>query len=228
MTSRGPLRGGLPGRARASLTGAAPHPDPDELPVIGPLSGAFVDDIPRPAERRPARTSPRAPVQQINLARCRVTGVRELGNAEKFLSEERKIYPNNSKTATLTKEISVSNSIARTVTIESSKLKGNSGEAGVTFIGFATVRGQAQQQLNERYSVATQNSVTISEKTTIEIPPGSTVEHVIQWKLVSLNGIAVLGETPRFSPSFDLAMVPYQVPLRLTYTETLNDVPRRL
>lgn len=166
------------------------------------------------------------PARVIDLSRCRITSFREQGTVETFLSEERKIYPNNSRTATLTKEISVSNSVARTVTIEKSELKGNNAEAGVTLVGFAAIQAQVQRQLNQRYSVTTENSVTIGEKTTIAIPPASTVEHVIRWKLISTAGIAVLGETPRFSPSFDLAEVPYRVPSRLTYTETINDIPQ--
>lgn len=166
------------------------------------------------------------PVRRVNLAKSYVTAIREQGTTDIFISEERKIYPNNSKVATLTKEVSISNSVARTITVESSKLKAHNAEAGITLIGFVAIQGQIQQQLSERYSVATQNSITISEKTTIQVPPASTVEHVIQWKLVSLNGIAILGESPRSSLSSSLAEVPYRVPLRLTYTEVLNDVPQ--
>jgi hypothetical protein len=164
------------------------------------------------------------PVREINLARCRVTDVREQGRVETFLSEERKKYPNGSKTATLTKQVSVSNTISRTVTIQWGKLKAYSAGAGVTLVGLVAIQSQVQQQLSKNYSVEMQNSITISETTTIEVPPGCTVEHVIKWKLASLSGVAVLGETPRFSSSVDLAEVPYQVPLRLTYTEDLNDV----
>jgi len=172
----------------------------------------------------PAKAPP--PVRRINLARSYVTQVVEQGEVSKLLSEERKIYPNNSKVATLTKEVSIANSIVRTVTIESSRIKAHNAEAGVTLIGFAAVQAQLQTQLNRRYSVETQNSISISERTTIQVPPASTVGHVIQWKLISLNGLAVIGESSRSSSPLELAEVPYQVPLRLTYTETLNDVPR--
>jgi hypothetical protein len=165
------------------------------------------------------------PLQRIDIGRCRITGIREQATLETLLSEERKTYPNSSKNATLTKEIGVSNSIARTVTIEASKLRAHNAQAGITLLGFASIQGQVQQQLNQRYSVTAENSITVSEKTTIQIPPNSTVEHVIQWKVVILNGLAILGETPRFSQSFDLAEVPYHLALRLTYTESLHDVP---
>jgi hypothetical protein len=184
--------------------------------VLNPRSRGLPGGVPNARALTPAR--------KINLARCYVTGVTNQEKIETFLSEERKIYPNNSKVATLTKEVSISNSIVRTVTVESSKLRAHNAEAGVTLFGFATIQGQVQQQLNERYSVTTENSISISEKTTIQVPPASTVEHVIQWKLVSLNGIAVLGESAPSPSSYNLAEVPYQVPLRLTYTETLNDV----
>ena len=121
-------------------------------------------------------------VGKIDLARCHVTGIREQGSIETFLSEERKTYRNSSKSATLTKEIDISNCLARTVTIEAGKLRAHNAQAGITLLGFGSIQGQLQQQLNQRYSVAVQTSITINEKTTIQIPPNSVVEHVIQWR----------------------------------------------
>jgi hypothetical protein len=161
--------------------------------------------------------------RKIDLAGCSVTEIRKLGQIEKHLSEERKRYPNNSKTATLTKEVSVSNAITREVMIESSQLKAHNAEAGITLIGFAAIQGQVQNQLNQTYAVTTQSTITISEATTIEIPPQSIIEHVIQWKVISESGLVILG--PRLPTASRLAEVPYHIPLRLTYTEEINDVP---
>jgi hypothetical protein len=173
----------------------------------------------------PAKNAP-MPARRVSLAGCHVTEVREIGEIERFLSEERKTYENNSKSATVTKELSVSNSIVRTVTIETSELKGHNAQAGVTLFGFAQIQGTLQQQLNQRYSVATQSSVSISEKTSIQIPPATVIEHVIRWKLISLNGLAFLGKLASPASSLILAEVPYQVPLRLTYTDAVNDVEK--
>jgi len=126
----------------------------------------------------------------------------------------------------VTKELSVSNSIARTVAIEANRVTARNAEGGVTLFGFASIHGSVQQQLNQRYSVTTQSSVSISEKTTITIPPATVIEHVIQWKLVSLNGLAFLGKSGPSPSSLILAEVPYHVPLRLTYTEAINDVKK--
>ena len=161
--------------------------------------------------------------RKIDLAGCSVTEIKEFGQIEKHLPEERKRYPNNSKTATLTKEVSVSNSITREVMIESSQLKAHNAEAGITLIGFAAIQGQVQNQLNQTYAVTTQSTITISETTTIEIPPQSIIEHVIQWKVISESGLVILG--PRLPTASRLAEVPYHIPLRLTYTEEINDVP---
>jgi hypothetical protein len=194
--------------------------DPVKSPPATGASGNLQQFSGAPIAKIPPR------VREIDLSHSHVTGFREQGTtAETFLSEERRMYPNNSK-GKMTKNISVSNSVTREVTIEKGKLTSGSANAGVTFVGFGAIEVQVQRQLNQHYSVTTDNSVTISEQTTIEIPPASTVEHIIRWKLIWLVGIAILGETPRFSPSLDLAEVPYKVPFRLTYTETLNDVPR--
>ena len=166
---------------------------------------------------------PSLPGRKIDLAGCSVTEIKKLGQIEKHLSEERKRYPNNSKTATLTKEVGVSNSITREVMIESGQLKAHNAEAGITLIGFAAIQGQVQNQLNQTYAVTTQSTITISETTTIEIPPQSIIEHVIQWKVISESGLVILG--PRLPTASRLAEVPYHIPLRLTYTEEINDVP---
>ncbi len=210
---------------RAALFKNLPAPDPQEQPPPArSYPGAFSRRTPLQFGEALAARSPTP--RTINLARCHVTELRELGEIERFLSEERKTYPNNSKSATVTKELSVSNSIVRTVTIEASKLKAHNADASVTLFGFASIQGTVQQQLNQRYSVTMQSSVSISEKTTIQLPPNTVVEHVIQWKLVSINGLAFLGASGPSPSSLILAEVPYQVPLRLTYTETVNDIKK--
>jgi hypothetical protein len=181
------------------------------------------DEILTVRSLRPGRTQPSSQGREVDLAGCSVTEIRKIGQVEKRLSEERKRYPNNSKVATLTKEVSVSNTVTREIMIESSQLKAHNAEAGITFFGFAAIQGQVQQQLNQTYSVTTQNTITISETTTIQIPPQSIIEHVIQWKVISESGLAILGR--RLPTASRLAEVPYEVPLRLTYTEEINDVP---
>jgi hypothetical protein len=80
-----------------------------------------------------------------------------------------------------------------------------------------------QQQLSERYSVALESSSSVSDKTSVTIKPYSTIEHIIQWKLVTWIGTALLGKTALPS-SQPIARVPYQVPVRLTYDDDFIDV----
>jgi hypothetical protein len=165
---------------------------------------------------------PSVPVQKINLAGCSVVELRQTGQIERRLSKEMKKYSNDSKVATITKEVSVSNTVEREVTIESGKLRAYNAEAGIPLFGFAGIRGQIQNQLNEVYSVRTQSTITLTEKTTIQIPPDSTIEHIIRWMVVSEQGLAILGRpVPTASR---LAEVPYYVPLKLTYTDEIRDV----
>ena len=173
---------------------------------------------------RTSRPKPSSLAPKLDLTDCRVTGIKEERQLETPLPEERKQYPNNSH-AIFTKELGISNSVTLSVTIESSKVRAHNAEAGITILGFAAIQGQVQQQLSHAYSVTTENTFTISEKTTIQIPPSSTVEHIIRWKVISLNGVAVLGKAVTSSSLSSLAEVPYRIPLRLTYTEEINDVP---
>jgi hypothetical protein len=198
--------------------------------------------FPRPG--RPSRPQPSTSAH-IDLTGCQLTGVKAEREIERPLYSERRQYPNNSSEATLTKEVSISNSVTLSVTTESSHVKAHNAEAGFTILGFAAIQAQVQHELSQLYSVMMETTLTISEKTTIEIPPSCTVEHVIHWMEVSWGGIALLGKpqsfsSPRtipadFSPALresmtfpssqNLAEVPYRIPLRLAYSEELNDVP---
>ena len=137
-----------------------------------PLQSQTPLQFQRPPLLLPAQLPVQA-AQEIDLAQCRVIDVRELGQIETALSEEKQTYSNNSSVATVTKKIAVSNSISRTVMIEDSQLKALNTDAGVTLIGFATIHGQVQQQLTRRHAVTAQEAISISEETTVEIPPNA-------------------------------------------------------
>jgi hypothetical protein len=157
----------------------------------------------------------------IDVADYQLIDVKDEQQIETVLGETKKKYSNDSSVATITQEISISNSVTRAVTTEDEKIKASGGQAGVQIFGFATIEGQIQQQLSHRYSVETEQTLSISEKTTIEIPPLSTIEHTITWKLVGFKGNAILGKT-----SMTLVEVPYWIPRRLTYDSDVRDVPR--
>jgi hypothetical protein len=163
-------------------------------------------------------------VREVDLTGCRVIGVMADKKVETPLPVERREYPNNSSAATLTVEVGISNSITMTVTTEASRVKAHNAQAGVTILGFTAIQAQVQRELSERYAVNVENTFTVSEKLTVEVPPSTTVELLIHWMTVSWNGIAILGKPS--SPTSSFAEVPYSVPARLTYTEELNDVPR--
>ena len=148
--------------------------------------------------------------------------IKEERQVQTFHSEERETYRNNSP-AKVIQERSISQSVTRAVTTESTQLRASNAEAGITILGFAAIQGQIQRQLSQHYVVAMENTLTFNERTTIEIPPYTTVEHIINWKIVSTHGIAVLGKPEIATPG--LAEVPFAIPLRLTYTGEVNNVP---
>lgn len=160
--------------------------------------------------------------RSIDLAGCRVTSFQEKEPVEVPWYVEKNIYPNNTTKSSVTKEVTVSNQRSRTVTIEADKLKAHNVGANVNIMGFVAIQGQVQEQIGERYSVATEGTITLSEVTRIEIPPGSAVEHVIRWIIVYHNGLAILGQ-PSDASNSRLAEVPYRVPWRLKYTDEVND-----
>jgi len=162
------------------------------------------------------------PSRKVDLSGCALVGVTNEQQVEKFLWEQRKRYRNSSG-STVTRELSVTNSITLTVTTESSKLTSYNAEAGVTLLGFASIKGQVQRQLSERYSITRQSTSSVSDKTAVTLKPHMTVEHVIQWKAVTWIGTALLGRPTRGS-SLPIAAVPYQAQVSLTYDDDVIDV----
>jgi hypothetical protein len=171
-------------------------------------------------------TAPGAPgvsVQTVDLTGYGVVSIQQQKQIETYLSETTETYPNYSAKATFSKKLTISNSVARTVTLEKGGLKAHGADAGITFVGFAAVQAQIQQQVSERYAVTAQSTISYSQETTIEIPPEAAVEHVVRWKVVSEHGIAILAASA--VPSSLWAELPYQVPMRLSFEDWIRDVP---
>ena len=169
----------------------------------------------------PASQATPSPVKSINVANYQLLGVKDEQQTEAVLSETSKQYSNDSKVVTVTQEISITNSVTGTVVTEADNIRVSGTQTGFQILGFATIQGQIQHQLGQRYSVQTQNTLSISEKTTIQIPPLSTIEHIITWKMEYVKGNAILGRFLMTSVE-----VPYRIPRRLTYDTQVRDVPR--
>lgn len=163
--------------------------------------------------------------KRLDLSGCSLIKVIDERNINILLPEERNVYRNDSS-GTVTQETSISNSITRTVTTESSKLTAHNANAGITFFGFATIQGHVEQQLSQRYSVALGSTSSISKTSSVSIPPYRSIVHVIQWKIIARAGTALLGKQAwqNWSQSTILAQIPYQVRLRLSYDDYYTDV----
>jgi len=155
------------------------------------------------------------------VANYQLLGVKDEQQTEAVLSETRKQYSNDSKVATVTQEISITNSVSEMVVTEADNIRVSGTQTGFQILGFAAIQGQIQHQLGQRYSVQSQTTLSISEKTTIQIPPLSTIEHIITWKIEHVKGNAILGRFLMTSVE-----VPYRIPRRLTYDPQVRDVPR--
>lgn len=167
--------------------------------------------------------SPRTSTR-VDLSGCSLIRVKDERYVDIFLTPERNVYPNNSS-GTVTQETSISHTITRTVTTESSKLTSYNAQAGITLVGFATIQGQVQKQLGQHYSVTLGSSSSISKKSSVSIPPYSSIEHVIQWKIVTCAGTALLGKRQAQSnrPPIIVAQIQYKVQLRLDFNHYYTD-----
>jgi hypothetical protein len=159
-------------------------------------------------------------VGNIDLTNYRLVGVTDEQWTETVLRQETKTYPNQSS-GRITPKIGITDTVTKSVTFETSKLKSVGAQAGVQILGFASIQGQIQRQLSERYAVEVQRTLSVNEEVQIEVPPHQTIEFMIIWKLVSLTGSALLGA----SVGASRAEVPYSIPQRLTFDWRTRDVP---
>ena len=123
----------------------------------------------------------------------------------------------------MTHEVSIVQEIRQTVTLEDSQLKSSQTGAGITLWGFADIRGAVQNQIAKKHSITTQSTISISRRTTVEMPPNSNLEGTIQWIAVYNEGIAAIGRMNSATP-LELAQIPYKFPVGLKYTFDVRDV----
>lgn len=185
-------------------------PPATSQPRVLNLKGPII----RPATP-PAATS-------INVANYRLLGVKDEQQIETVLRTETKTYPNGSS-GRITPKVGITDSVTKSVTFESSKLKSSGSQGGIRILGFATIQGQIQKQLSERYAVQIQRTLTVSEEIQIEVPPHKAIELSITWKMIWLKGIAILG--PLFGTARAEVEVPYFIPQRLSFDPRTRDIP---
>lgn len=172
-------------------------------------------------EAEPQPAAPRA--RRVSLQNCGLMGTRSERRIEVPLEAEIAPLRNSSTTATVTHEVSIVQEIRQTVTLEDSQLKSSQTGAGVTLWGFADIRGAVQSQIAKKHSITTQSTISISRRTTVEMPPNSHLEGTIQWIAVYTEGIAAIGRINNATP-LELAQVPYKFPVGLKYTFDVRDV----
>ncbi|MEU6800352.1 hypothetical protein [Streptomyces neyagawaensis] len=156
------------------------------------------------------------------MSGSRILGIEEAREPEEEVIEiERHPFTNNSRTSSATRQLEVSNSIERTVQIESSSVSRHGGGATVSVLGLGSVMGQLQQEISKRYALTSRSSLTVRESVSVEVPPRTAVELVVEWKKVCARGDIRLG-TGRHRED---ALIPYRVPVRLTFVAEVKDLP---
>ncbi|MFE6842741.1 hypothetical protein [Streptomyces sp. NPDC057686] len=160
----------------------------------------------------------------IDLTGSRILGIEETaGSEEQVIEVERHPFTNRSRTSSATKQFEISNSVDRTVQIESSSVGKRGGGATVSVLGLGSVMGQLQQEIGQRYALSGRTSLTVRESVSVEVAPRTAVELVVEWKTVCAHGDVRLA-TGRQGED---AWIPYRVPVRLTFEAEVRDMPYR-
>ncbi|MEU1177586.1 hypothetical protein ABZ464_08050 [Streptomyces sp. NPDC005820] len=160
----------------------------------------------------------------IDVSGSRILGIEETGGQEEQVIEvERHPFTNSSRTAPATRQLEISNSIERTVQIESGSAARRGGGATVSVLGLGSVMGQLEQEVSQRYALSSRSSLTVRESVSVEVAPRTAVELVVEWKTVCARGDIRLGTGRRGED----ALIPYRVPIRLTFEAEVRDLPYR-
>ncbi|MBL1108334.1 hypothetical protein JK361_27725 [Streptomyces sp. 5-8] len=160
----------------------------------------------------------------VDVSGSRILGIEESGELEEQVIEiERHPFTNSSRTAPATRQLEISNSIERTAQIDSSSVSRHGGGATLSVLGLGSVMGQLQQEISQRYALTSRSSLTVRESVSVEVAPRTAVELVVEWKTVCARGDIRLGTGRRGQD----ALVPYRVPVRLTFVAEVRDLPYR-
>ncbi|MFF3334193.1 hypothetical protein ACFYWX_32390 [Streptomyces sp. NPDC002888] len=124
----------------------------------------------------------------LNPNEFRFARVVETPRTEAFARTERKVARNNTA-ATITDTEEISWTVARSVTVDHQRATIHGSNATLTVAGFASLGQTLQAELRGAYALSTEMTLTRTKTVSAEIPPRSSIELVLTWKIIRQPGI---------------------------------------
>jgi len=98
------------------------------------------------------------------------------------------------------------------VTIDSTRARTTGGNAELHLLGLASVRGNIDATLTNKYSATWKQSISRQQRTAITIPAGKKVKVTIRWKRIWQEGEVTLR-----NPAGTLVRLPFRVTVMLGF-----------
>ncbi|MGW0766212.1 hypothetical protein [Streptomyces sp. NPDC002676] len=136
---------------------------------------------------------PAAP-RALTPDKFRFAGVTEGRPVEVVSRSERKVLRNDS-TATVTDTEEFSWSVDRTVTVEDRKATIQGTDGRLTFAGLAALGRTLTTEVSSMYAVTTRTKLSRTKSVAAEVPPRSSIEIKLTWKVIRQPGVGVFSGT---------------------------------
>jgi hypothetical protein len=184
--------------------------------ILEAKEGAAPDTLPSQAGPPTVKVSPTV---RVNIAKAKITGLRETQQTVEEVGVDEETYSNRSSPATTEHVFSITHTVDRSVVIEeaASRLMGTGGQA--TIIGLAQIYGKIESTLERRYSLSERATLEVTSSVKIHVPAGKAVRARVKWFKVFQSG-----EVDLLAPDGSTTvLIPYRVPVRLKFnTETID------
>jgi len=158
--------------------------------------------------------------EEVDLTGAKLADVTEEGQFDILIATESISAGSEGSGAKTTRSVRVSRTVRRTVEIDFSRAKRRDREGSLALVGTSVAKRRIQEELTKKFSISTQDELTLEESVGVEVLPLSAVELIISWKLRCLRGTAWLT-----TDQGEAVAVPYELPLRLTFDHHTRDLP---
>ncbi|MFG2292571.1 hypothetical protein [Streptomyces sp. NPDC048603] len=166
----------------------------------------------------PTTAAPRTPPRPPDAEQLRFGGVVESPRRDVFVRTDRKIARNNSS-ATVTDTEEFSWTVSRSVTVEHQRAAVHGTTATLTLPVLLSLGQTLQRELRSTYALATEATLTRTKTVSVEIPPHSSIELELTWKIVRQPGFG------RFTDTGGLKVdLPYEVDMEIELDWRTNDI----
>ena len=163
-----------------------------------------------------------APPSPMVFKRPTITRVSEVTRRTQLIGDEVRSFNNAGSSSTATEKVTVTNRFTMSASVDLNQARSISGTAGVGFLDTLNIQAELQNDLARRYSLQIGNEQTYEQSSEVNIPAHTNVQIIFHWKLIWATGMLALAELAE--PALEVAEVPFEVTVGLTYDKETRDI----